>query len=72
MTDIIMEAREVTKDFGDFKAVDNLNLKINLISYIFYKVLVLILIRNSSYSFDSLMNGSLILLIFNIKLFLFK
>ena len=28
MTDIIMEAREVTKDFGDFKAVDNLNLKI--------------------------------------------
>lgn len=28
MTDIIMEAREVTKDFGDFRAVENLNLKI--------------------------------------------
>ena len=28
MNDIIIEAREVTKDFGDFRAVDKLNLKI--------------------------------------------
>ncbi|MDO5836961.1 MAG: ATP-binding cassette domain-containing protein, partial [Methanobacterium sp.] len=26
--DIIMEARDVTRDFGNFRAVDNLNLKI--------------------------------------------
>jgi len=28
MNDIIIEAREVTRDFGDFRAVDKLNLKI--------------------------------------------
>jgi len=28
MNDTIIEAREVTRDFGDFRAVDKLNLKI--------------------------------------------
>ncbi len=29
MNDVIMEARDLTKDFGDFRAVEKLNLKIN-------------------------------------------